>query len=354
MVKRALLALSLGIMATASHAEVLLSEGFNDISQLTANGWSLLNNSSPANGTNWGQGSSIDFFAAQAGGANSYISADYHVAQAGGVIDDWLITPTFSTAKDTLITFYARADMQEGFQDSIAFGVNTTGGTTFGDFQMLKPVTLSGDWVQYTFSLGAQGAGSTARFGIQYTGAADTANYIGIDSLNVNAVPEPATYLMAGIGLLALGLVRRRATRRAGAVLALAASAALPAMAQDAAASTDVAISTDSQVVVRDASSGKLRAATPQETQALLKAAPHANALRAGARAKPMQIRHWTGARGVRLTDDFLSHSIVVKQPDGSLAEACIEGKADAEAAVRAAAQHHETRTEQRNELPTE
>lgn len=345
MVKRALLALSLGVMAAASHAEVLLSEGFNDMSTLTAHGWSLLNNSSPAGDVSWQQGFP-DVFSAQSGPANSYIGGAYSMAQDHGTVDGWLITPEFSTATATLITFYARAEVVEGFHDSMAFGVNTTGGTTFADFQMLKPVTVTGDWVQYSFYLGAQGAGSMARFGIQYAGPADTSNYVGIDTLNVNAVPEPSTYLMAGVGLLALGLMRRRAARRAGAALALAATAALPAMAQTA---DEAVTSTDNQVVVRDASSGKLRAATPQEAQTLLKAGTHANAARLGGGMKTMQRQHWSGARGVRLSDEFMSHSVVVKQADGSLAEYCVEGKDAAEGVVHASAPVAKT-----NELPTE
>ncbi|NRR30725.1 PEP-CTERM sorting domain-containing protein [Oxalobacteraceae bacterium] len=37
----------------------------------------------------------------------------------------------------------------------------------------------------------------------------------GIDNLNVSAVPEPATYLMMGLGLAGLGLARRRAAKAA-------------------------------------------------------------------------------------------------------------------------------------------
>ena len=71
-------------------------------------------------------------------------------------------------------------------------------------------VTVGGGWTQYSAFIAAQGAGTVARFGIQYTGLADNANYVGVDSLSVTAVPEPAGWLMMGAGLVGLLAARRR------------------------------------------------------------------------------------------------------------------------------------------------
>jgi hypothetical protein len=86
------------------------------------------------------------------------------------------------------------------------------------------------------------------------------------------------------------------------------------------------------QVAVRDAASGQLRAPTASELKTLQAAAPAgAHTLKAGAtRTK----RHASGATGARLNDSFMSYSVVMKQPDGSLTEYCFGSKEDAEAAV--------------------
>jgi hypothetical protein len=54
------------------------------------------------------------------------------------------------------------------------------------------------------------GGQGNARFALQYTGAADLANYVGVDSLLVSEVPEPSTMLSLFAGAMGLALVRRR------------------------------------------------------------------------------------------------------------------------------------------------
>lgn len=140
---------------------------------------------------------------------------------------------------------------------------------------------------------------------------------------------------------------RARSASVAGAGLALAGIAALPLplLAQEASADAaksaqsqaSVETSANNQVVVRDVATGKLRAATPEEAQALHSSRPAAATLRKSAAATTPQSRfHSSGARGVRLTDEFLSYSVVVRQPDGSLATLCFESKEEADAALKA------------------
>ncbi len=119
----------------------------------------------------------------------------------------------------------------------------------------------------------------------------------------------------------------------AGVLLAAASLAAQAADAPDlATAPVADTVAPDAQVVVRDASTGRLRAPTESETQALHAAAPQ---LRRVASA-PMQRSHHSGAKGVRLTEDFMSYSVVIKQPDGRLVEYCFPNAETAEAAVKA------------------
>jgi len=131
-------------------------------------------------------------------------------------------------------------------------------------------------------------------------------------------------------------------------VLLAAASLAVQAADAPAGATAPIAgaatsVAPDAQVVVRDATTGRLRAPTESETQALHAAAPQLRR----APGVPMQRSHHSGAKGVRLTEEFMSYSVVIKQPDGRLVEYCFPNAEAAEAAVKAPVSAPDT-------LPTE
>lgn len=102
----------------------------------------------------------------------------------------------------------------------------------------------------------------------------------------------------------------------AGASLVLSGAALADAPAP---AATEALADVSSQIVVRDAATGRLRAATAQEANQLRATAP----VRAGVRLNTEQRFHFSGARGVRLSNEFLSHATVSVLPDGSLVEQC-------------------------------
>lgn len=190
-------------------ATTLIDEGFNSFAALSGAGWVVLNESAPVGSTGLFQGDGT-LFAAQAGAADAYVGGNFNAGAPGGTLSAWLITPQFSTATDIEVSFYARADIIAPYFDQIAFGFSS-GSSSSAAFTLGSATTLSGGWAQYTGTIAAQGAGSFGRFAIAYVGNADDANYIGIDSLTVNAVPEPSTWLMFGAGMLGLaGLARRR------------------------------------------------------------------------------------------------------------------------------------------------
>ena len=118
----------------------------------------------------------------------------------------------------------------------------------------------------------------------------------------------------------------------AGAGLALAAAAALPlsASADESASAPTDAVS--NLLVVRDAATGKLRAATAAEARALMGPARERSA-----RLNTVPRVHANGARGARLSDDMMSYSIVVRQPSGALTEYCFANREEAEAAMKGA-----------------
>jgi PEP-CTERM motif len=207
--KRTALAVILMGMGAVSQAATLISEGFESFASLGASGWVLTNASDPTGSTNFSAGDP-SLFNAQGGSAASYVAGNYNNAAAGGTVNNWLITPSFSTAVAGSISFWARADITPGFSDSLAFGLSQ-GGSKISDFSLGKAVTLGGVWTEYSVNFAAQGAGSVGRFAINYSGPADTSNYIGVDTVMVTSVPEPSTWLMMGIGLAGLaGAARRR------------------------------------------------------------------------------------------------------------------------------------------------
>jgi hypothetical protein len=97
-------------------------------------------------------------------------------------------------------------------------------------------------------------------------------------------------------------------------------AAALPAAAQEAQATPETAVqASNNMTVVRDAETGKLRAATAAEQASLASVKPRA-LLRVAA-PRPLPKVHASGAQGARLTDDFFASSalIAVRQPDGKV-----------------------------------
>ena len=101
--------------------------------------------------------------------------------------------------------------------------------------------------------------------------------------------------------------------------------AALPADAGDGPAPS-------AQIAVREAGTGRLRAATPAEAAALHAAGPQA--LRTAAVPRNLTRYHRSGATGARLSDSAMSYAMVVRQPDGRMTEYCFDSREAAEAAL--------------------
>ena len=128
----------------------------------------------------------------------------------------------------------------------------------------------------------------------------------------------------------------------AGITLALLGLAIRGASAQEAPLQSN-----ESMTVVRDAETGKLRAPTAAEqaalqSQAQARASGNASAMRAAPKASQQKF-HASGARGARLTDEFVSSAVAVKKADGSIEMQCFDSHDAAKSAVATGHVHART-----------
>jgi hypothetical protein len=230
MIKKILIALALSGALGSAQAGVLMQESFENVPGLTSTGgWVIHNQGTPGGfrSDGWFQGdlTSPGNFSAHGGTAASYAAANFDESKVGGVLDDWLITPEFSTDTNLVVSLWLRAMPYTDpsgviYSDHVSFGFSS-GGSDAVNFTMRPVLTVpTGDWTLFTINLDAQGAGTMGRFAIHYSGAADTSNYIGLDDLSIDTrdsgsgggtdVPEPATMLIMAGGLAGLAAARRR------------------------------------------------------------------------------------------------------------------------------------------------
>jgi hypothetical protein len=219
MLRKLLIGAALIAASATANAVILVSEGFDDISTLGANGFTLTNNSSPAGVESWHQGNS-GVFPAFSGAADSFLGANYLSAEPGGNVDNWLITAVFTIPDtNTFLDFYTRtAGTLPG--DNLGVYYNTTGSTNLADYVLFGDVvaaaggTYPADWTGFRASFGNL-QGMSVSFALRYT-VTDTnlnGDYIGIDSLSVSSVPEPGTFALLFACLLMIPIMRRQRAR---------------------------------------------------------------------------------------------------------------------------------------------
>jgi hypothetical protein len=229
-------ALAAALLATGLHAGAAsLTEGFTTV---VPAGWTMINNSDNAAAaalattqSGFFQGASA-VFSAQAGATTSYAAASFNSTIESGTISAWLITPTLTFNNGDLLTFYTRTLALSAFPDALEVRFSNVGGTSVGSTSSdvgtftttllsINPGLATGGypeaWTQYSVSItGLSGPTSGAiafRYFVTNGGPfGDNSNYIGIDTVNITAVPEPAAYLMLALGL---GLVAVRRNKGA-------------------------------------------------------------------------------------------------------------------------------------------
>ena len=196
----------------ANAAPSMLSEGFDNVGMLNANGWLVVNNSTQPQGGAWFQGNSSQFVA-DSGAANSYIGSNFLAAAPGGSISLWLITPEIDfSLGNNAVSFALRGNPSGLFPDSIEVHYSTTGSsvgattTSTGDFSLLKRYDFNtdpGGWVRDTLILDRQSG--NGRYAFRYV-VGDTnlaGDYVGIDSFSAQ-IPEPGSLALVSLSLFSL------------------------------------------------------------------------------------------------------------------------------------------------------
>jgi hypothetical protein len=231
-----------------ANAAPYLSEGFADVPGLFSNGWVQINRSEPVGTGQWVQGDPVfhndddpgSGFGAQAGVSNSFIVANFNSVADGqaGTISNWLLTPNLSFENGDTIRFYTRTvdagEDENGdpviFPDRMEVRLSQNGAssdvgtssTDVGDFSQLL-LTINPDlteegypleWTAYDLTLSGLAGPTSGRLAFRYFvtdggGGGNNSNIIGIDTLDISHVPEPASIAL-GAGLLGAGCLRRR------------------------------------------------------------------------------------------------------------------------------------------------
>ena len=213
---------SMALTGTTASAASLI-EGFEAV---PVTGWTTVNNSTTLGSTGWFQGNE-DVFPAQAGSAASYIGANFNNTTGANTISNWFISPTLSFNNGDVVSFFTRTADVVQFPDRLELRFSSVGGTnvgatasSVGTFALLLSVnpTLTtigypNTWTQFSAAISGLGGPTNAAIAFRYFVTdggplGDNSDYIGIDTLRITPVPEPAAYLLLALGLGVIALRR--------------------------------------------------------------------------------------------------------------------------------------------------
>ncbi|WP_165700183.1 cell wall-binding repeat-containing protein [Ornithinimicrobium ciconiae] len=191
-----------------------LTEGFDDVNTLPADGWAIKNNSEPVGATTWFQGNAAEVFPSHEGAPEAYVGANYNNAGASpGNISNWLMTPELDLVNGSEFSFWTRTVANPAdFVDRMEVRLSTSGASTnvgtgydgVGDFDTvlasvnpdLTATGYPGEWTEYTVSIEGLDEATTGRIGFHYWVPAggplgNNSNFIGVDTVSYEAVDAP-------------------------------------------------------------------------------------------------------------------------------------------------------------------
>lgn len=185
------------------HAQAF-TEGFEDITTLTSQGWYMQNNSTAIGSTTWFQGNTT-VFAAQSGTATSYIGANFNSTTGNSTISTWLLTPNRTFKNGDTFTFYTRCSPDNMYADRLEVRMSTngastdvgTGPTAVGDFttelltinpNLQTSVYPYASWGFFTITISGLSQPTSGRIAFRYhvTNGGPSgvySDYIGIDNV---------------------------------------------------------------------------------------------------------------------------------------------------------------------------
>ncbi len=188
-----------------------------------ANTWDWINNSAGGPGlVSWNIQTNSTVFPAHDG--ISFLSANFNSSTGANNIDNWIFSPVRTLSNGDTFSFWTRTQANPAtWADRLNLMVSTNGASTsFGDFTQVLSVNpqvtttgYPGEWTEFSYTVVGLNAPVSGRFAFNYnvpnggpSGA--NSNFIGIDSVSYQSVPEPATMLVLGLGAAAAAARRRR------------------------------------------------------------------------------------------------------------------------------------------------
>ncbi|MDD5150470.1 MAG: choice-of-anchor J domain-containing protein [Flavobacterium sp.] len=185
-------------------AQNIYTENFDDVTNLTSQGW-IMTNQSDISLSSWYQGIP-EAFSSFEGEPNSFAQADPNSSNFGN-ISNWLITPDISLKNGDVISFYTR-DLSDDRADRLEVRISPNGISSIipsggfsdlGDFTLLAlsinpDLTTTGYpsiWTQYTYTVTGLTGLTICKIGFRYfinEGIPPIINgeTIGIDSFKID------------------------------------------------------------------------------------------------------------------------------------------------------------------------
>lgn len=203
---------TVGLCTSQVQAQTLLYEGFDDVSQLPMQDWSLTNNSDPQGPNPWGQGAGTLGVIAYSGDSLSYLQSGFEATSptATGTISDWIVSPIVNLENGDIIRLFTVSFNSATFPDRIEVRISTNAGTDVGtaatdvgDFTelvfsvnpnldtMSYPSAVNGDtWTEFSGAVAGLMGATDCRVAVRYFvtdagGAGTNSSTVGIDDLEV-------------------------------------------------------------------------------------------------------------------------------------------------------------------------